>query len=78
MQPTAIKQGNEVFGTSAEFERAIDTQGETAAQGHLDKGRPVYYADPKYPGFIVKKNPDGSEELATVDADGHISVVRTI
>ncbi|WP_020202793.1 MULTISPECIES: hypothetical protein [Cupriavidus] len=78
MQPTAVKQGNDVFRTSAEFERAIDAQGETAAQEHLDQGRPVYYADPEYPGFIVKKNPDGSRELATVDVDGHISVVRTI
>ncbi len=78
MRQSAIKPGSEVFRASAEFEQAIATQGEAAAREHLDKGRPVYYADPKYPGFIVKKNPDGSEELARVDLDGTITVVRAI
>ncbi|MDF3839331.1 hypothetical protein P3W85_41300 [Cupriavidus basilensis] len=78
MRQSAIKPGSEVFRASAEFEQAIVTQGEAAAREHLDNGRPVYYADPKYPGFVVKKNPDGSEQLASVDLDGKITVVRTI
>lgn len=66
----------DVFGTTAEFEKAIATQGEAAAHRHLAEGRPVYYAKPEHPGLLVKKNPDGSEQLVLVDAQGKISVVR--
>lgn len=76
MRPVSMKPVPDVFSTSADFEKAIATQGEAAAHKHLAEGRPVYYAKPEYPGFLVKKNPDGSEQLVRVDSHGNISVVR--
>lgn len=78
IKPITTKPPSDIFRTPGDLEQALANHGDAAARSHLEKGRPVYYADPKYPGYIVKKNPDGSQQLVRVQADGTITVVRPI
>ena len=63
---------------SAEFANALAHDDGRAAQQHLAAGRPIYYGDDRYPGKIIKKYPDGRQQLVSVDPDGKITVLRDL
>lgn len=63
---------------SAEFAYALAHDDGRAAQQHLAAGRPIYYGDDRYPGKIIKKYPDGRQQLVSVDSDGKITVLRDL
>jgi len=68
----------ESFLASPEFEAAITNDDGEAAQQHLAAGRPIYYGDARFPEGLVKKYPDGRQQLVSVSADGKVSVIRDI
>ncbi|WP_081084544.1 hypothetical protein [Burkholderia territorii] len=55
----------EAFWTS--FERHVAADDGAAARSHLRAGRPIYISDPRHPGKVIRKWPDGSLELMEFD-----------
>ena len=55
----------------------IHGDGSEAAR-HLAAGRPIYYADPAYPGKLVKKFPDGRRQVVRFDLDDQEIVEQEI
>lgn len=62
-----------------QFERALDSDTGAAAQAHLAAGRPIYYGDEQYNGYVVKHYPDGRRQLVDVDLHtGLETIVRDL
>jgi hypothetical protein len=55
----------------------LEDTGETARE-HLAAGHAVYYGDDAYPDFVIKKYPDGREELVDFDKDGNEFTIRSL
>ena len=68
----------EAFLASPAFEKAIANDDGQAAKQHLNAGRPIYISDPRFPGHVVRKFPDGRKQIVAVSDKGEISVVRDI
>lgn len=58
--------------------RGIASDDGQAASMHLAAGRPIYYADRRYPDGLVKRSPNGRKQLVSVDGNGVISVIREL
>ncbi|MDQ0138987.1 hypothetical protein [Cupriavidus necator] len=63
----------------AAFEMMIANDDGAEADRHLREGRPIYIADPLYPGRAVREYPDGRRELMRFDmARDELVVERSI
>lgn len=49
-----------------------------AAQAHLRAGRPIYYVDYRFENEMVRKWPDGTQDLVTLDKVGQVVGVRRV
>lgn len=49
-----------------------------AVREHKAAGRDVYYADPRFPGAVIREAPDGRRDLLEEDAAGELRYVRTL
>lgn len=49
-----------------------------AVRDHKAAGRDVYYADPAFPGCVIREAPDGRRDLLREDAAGELRFVRTL
>lgn len=58
------------------FERCIANDDGAAARSHLRAGRAIFISDPRYPGKVVRKWPDGSLELMIFDEANEELVVE--
>lgn len=58
--------------------RGIASDDCQAACMHLAAGRPIYYADRRYPDGLVKRSPNSRKQLVSVDGNGVISVIREL
>lgn len=58
--------------------RGIAHDDSQAASMHLAAGRPIYYADRRYPDGLVKRSPNGRKQLVSVGENGGISVIREL
>jgi hypothetical protein len=54
-----------------------NSEGEAVAM-QLATGRPVYYADRRYPGGLVKRSPNGRKHLVSADDGGKFHVIREL
>lgn len=78
IEPLVKTDQSESFLSSPEFAIALAHDDGLAAKQHLADGRPIYYGDDRYPEGIVKKFPDGRQQLVSVDSDGKIKVIRDL
>ena len=69
---------SESFLSSSEFANVLAHDDGFAAKQHLAAGRPIYYGDDRYPEGIIKKFPNGRQQLVSVDPDGKITVVLNL
>ncbi|MEX3630482.1 MAG: hypothetical protein VB138_14600 [Burkholderia sp.] len=61
------------------FESELAHDDGVAAQEHLAAGRAIYVSDPDYPGRVIRRNPDGSRDLMTLDeSNGMLRKERTL
>lgn len=58
-----------------QFERDLDRDTGDVAQAHLLAGRPIYYGDPNYPGYVVKQYPDNRRQLVDFDLKTGVEIV---
>lgn len=68
----------EKYLSSSEFVNALAHDDGLAAKQHLAAGRPIYYGDDRYPEGLIKKYPDGHQQIVSVDPDGKITVIRDL
>lgn len=71
-----VCEESEAFLSSSAFERLLAQDDGAAAKRHLAAGRPIYYADERYPGELVKKFPDGRKQLVAVNDRGKFRIIR--
>ena len=68
----------EQYLSSSEFGSALAHDDGLAGKQHLAAGRPIYYGDDRYPEGLIKKYPDGHQQIVSVDPDGKITVIRDL
>lgn len=64
--------------TSAEISRQMRRGFEQVMREVREKGLPLHYQDPEYPGEIIELSPDGSRRIVTLDEKNNFVVVREI
>lgn len=64
--------------TSAEVDAQIRRGYEMAMEEVREKGLPLHYFDPAYPGEIVEESPDGSRRVVCLDDNNRFVVVREL
>lgn len=60
------------------LEKKLRRDDGAAAHAHLKAGRPIYYVDFRFDNEMVRKWPDGTQELVTVNESGHVVRVRRV
>ncbi|MGT2430687.1 hypothetical protein ACU4HD_22095 [Cupriavidus basilensis] len=53
-------------------EEDIDADDGSAANAHLQAGRPIYIVQSDYPGRVIRLHPDGRRELVCLGVDGEL------
>lgn len=61
-----------------DLEQAFLKDDGMAAREHLAAGRPIYYGDARYPEALVRKWPDGTRQLVTIDIENEVTVLRQL
>lgn len=60
------------------FEKHLRLNDGDAAMKSLQAGNPIYYADTRFPGYVVRKWPDGTCELVKFDVVEGMTIIRRL
>ena len=75
---TTPKPRDESFLSSPAFAEALSHDDGRATKAHLAAGRPIYYSDECYVGYVIKKFPGGRKQLITISRTGQETVIRDL